>query len=148
MKDLSRLVLRQYTNDKNTRCFCLHCCNSEEVLKNSWERCKLHRTKRIKLPEADNKNERDKANFTKTEYHLRLTFVMYADFERVQCKQDSCVPSSSKSFTTQYQHHVPCGSCIYMKGSDGQYFEALQVNIGDGANEKFFVPDLSHSNHL
>ena len=53
-------------------------------------------------------------------------------------KQGSCEASSSKYFTTQYQHHVPCGSCIYVKCSDGQYFEPPQVNIGDDAAEKFF----------
>ena len=52
-------------------------------------------------------------------------------------KQDSCEPSSSKSCITQYQHHLPCGSCIYMKCSDGQYFELPQVNMGDEAAKKF-----------
>ena len=37
LKDLSRLVLRQYNNDKGKTYFCqccLHGCTSEEVLKN------------------------------------------------------------------------------------------------------------------
>ena len=39
--------------------------------------------------------------------------LIYADFGGILRKQDySCEPSSSKSFTTQYQHHVPCGSYI------------------------------------
>ena len=92
---------------------------------------------RIKLPESDDKRGRDKVKFTKTEYQLRLPFVNYTDFKSVPCKQDSCMPWSSKSFTTQYQQHGPCGSCIYVKCSDGQYFEALQVNLGDDAAEKF-----------
>ena len=44
---------------------------------------------------------------------------------------------SSKSFTNQYQQHVPCGSCIFVKSRDGRYFEPPQVNIGDDATEKF-----------
>ena len=32
---------------------------------------------------------------------------------------------------------MPGGSCIYVKWSDGWYFEAPQVNIGDDALEKF-----------
>ena len=51
--------------------------------------------------------------------------------------QDSCGSSSSKSFSVQYQHHVPCGSCIYKKCSDGQYFEPCQVKIGDDAAGMF-----------
>ena len=78
---------------------------------------------------------------TKSNYKNRiptcLLFVIYADFESVLHKRDSREPSSSKSFTTQYQHHVLCGSCIYVKCSDGRYFEPPEVNIGDDAAEKF-----------
>ena len=103
MKDLSRLVLRQYSNHGNKKYFCQYCLNDssgEEVLKNHLERCKLHETHRIKLPEADDKKVLEKVKFTKTEYKLRLSFVIYVDFESVLYKQDSCKPSSSKYFTT------------------------------------------------
>ena len=66
-----------------------------------------------------------------------------ADFERVLRKQDSCESSSSKFLTTQYQHHVPCGSCICLKCSDGQYFKVAQVNIGDGTAETFLYQVLA-----
>ena len=101
------------------------------------ERCKFYGAQKIKLSEADDKNGHDKIKFTKTEYQLRLPCVIYANFESVLRKQDSCAPSSSKSFTTQYQHQVPCGSCTFVKCCDGQYFEPPQVNIRDDAAEKF-----------
>ena len=140
VKDLSGLVSSQYNNNYHKKYFCQYClhgCTNEEVLKNHLRRCKLHGTQRIKLAEANDKNGHDKVKFTKTEYQLRLPFVTYADFKSILRKQDLCEPSSSKSFTTQYQQHIPCGSCIYMKCSDGQYFEAPQANIGDDATEKF-----------
>ena len=121
----------------------MHGCTSEEVLKNHLERCKLHGTQRIKLTEADNKKGRDKAKFAKTEYQLRVPFVIYTDFESVFCKQDLRDPSSSKSFTTQYQHDIPCGSCIYVKCSDGRYFEQPQGNMGDDAAETFLDQALA-----
>ena len=122
VKDLSRLVSSQYNNHKGKAYFCqyyLHGCTSEEVLKNHLERCKLHRVQRSKLLEAHDKKGHDKVKFTKTEYQLRLSFVIYTDFENVLRKQDSCESLSSNSITTQYQHYVPCGSCIYVKCSDG-----------------------------
>ena len=73
---------------------------------------------------------REKVKFTKAEYQLSLPFAIYADFKSILCKQNSCEPSSSKYFTTQYQNHVPCGNCIYVKCNDGKYFEPLQVNMG------------------
>ena len=90
-------------------------------------------------PEADDKKGHDKVTFTKTEYQLRLPFIIYAHFESVLHIQGSCEPSSSKSFTTQYQHHVPWGSYIYWKCIDGRYFEPPKVNIRDDATENFWI---------
>ena len=95
----------------------------------------MHGAQRIKLSETEKTKGRGKIKFTITEYQLHLPCVIYADFESVLLKQDSREPSSSKSFTNQYQQ--PCGTCIFMKLSGEQYFEAPQVNIGDDAAEKF-----------
>ena len=54
VKDLSRLVSRQYNNYKSKHYFCQYClhgCTSKVVLKNHLGRCKLHGPQRIKLPE-------------------------------------------------------------------------------------------------
>ena len=120
--NLSRLVSRQYSNDNNKRYFCEYCLDartSEEVLKNHMKRCKLPWVQRIKLPEVSNKKGGNKVKFTKTKYQLPLHFVISADFESVLCKQGLCESSSSKSSTSQDHHQVQCGSCIYVKCSDG-----------------------------
>ena len=148
VKDLSRLVSRQYNNHNNKKYSGQYCCTSEEVLNNHLERYKLHRAQRIKLPEADNKKRHDKVKLTKTEYQLRLPFVIYVDSESILRKQDSYEPSSLKSFTTQYQHHELCGRCIYMKCSNEQYFEPPPSEYRRWSRWKVFGPGLSHSNHL
>ena len=105
--DMNRMVLRQHNNDchKYHFCqYCLHGCTSEEVLKNV-ESCKLHVAQKIKLPEADNKKGYKK-KWINTVHRLRLPFVIYADFKSVLRKQDLLEPSSSKSFTSQYQLHL------------------------------------------
>ena len=115
VKKLSSLVLRQDNNDSKKRYFFqyrLYGFTSEEVLKNHMERWKLHGAQRIKPLETGDEKGIDKVKFTKTEYQLRLTFVIYVDLKSVSCKQNSCEPSSSKFFTTQYQYHLGCGSCI------------------------------------
>ena len=57
--------------------------------KKHLERWKSYEAQRIKLPETDNKKERNKVKPTKTEYQLRLPFVIYVDFKSVLPKQDS-----------------------------------------------------------
>ena len=79
----------------------------------------------------------------KTEYQLHLP----ADFKCVLQKQDLCGPSSSKSFITQYQHYIPCGSCF----CEMQWWAihwTTPSKYGWWCRWKFFWPDLSHSNHL
>ena len=96
MKDLSRLVWRQYNNDKNKKYFCQYClhgCTSEEVLKNHMENCKLHGAQKIKFPEAGDKKGRNKVKYTKN-CQLRLPVVIYKDFEGALCKQDEYESSS------------------------------------------------------
>ena len=141
VKDLSRLVSRQYNNDNNKKYFCQYClhgCTSEEVLKNHWERCKLFGVQRIKLPEAGNKKRHEKVRLTKIEYQLCLPFVIYADFESVLCKQDSCDLSSSKSFTTKYQHHVTCRAASTWNAVIDNTLNQPHVNIGKTAVKIFF----------
>ena len=38
-----------------------------------------------------------------------VPFVMYADFEAITEKIDTCQPSNQKSYTTTYQSHRACG---------------------------------------
>ena len=40
---------------------------------------------------------------------LPVPFVIYADFEAINEKIDSCQPSDSSSYTTTYQRHRACG---------------------------------------
>ena len=150
MKDLSRLVWRQYNihnNNKKFYQYCLHGCTSQEVLKNPiWKDESYMSHKDLSSQKLTIK--RDMFKFTETEYQLPFIFSIYHDFESVLPKQDSCEPSSSKSFTAQYQHHEPCEICIYVKCSEGQYFERTHMNLGDNIGEKFFGPGPSYSNHL
>ena len=105
VKDLSRVVSIQYSNHNGKHYFCRYClhgCTSEKVLKKHLGRCKLHRVKRIKFPEAENKNVCDKFKFTKTEYQLRLPFVImqiskvfYLNKTHVSHHQQNASPSNT-----------------------------------------------------
>ena len=108
VKDLSRLVSRQYNNHCHKKYFCqycLHCTTSEEVLKKYLERFKLHWVQIIKLLGADDKKGHDKVKFTKTEYQLRLPFVIYVDFKNVLLKQEHYYQNPSPP-NTSIRHPV------------------------------------------
>ena len=63
--------------------YCFHGCYTQDILDRYVERCKLHGAHSVKLPDNNNKQGRDKVKFTKTEFQLRLPFVIYAYFESI-----------------------------------------------------------------
>ena len=67
-----------------------------------------------------------------------VPFVIYADFEAITEKTDSCRPPDSKSYTTTYQSHRACGFgykvvCHY----DQSYSKPVEIYRGEDAAERF-----------
>ena len=84
---------------------CLHCCSSERTYKIHREDCLLlNGAQQIKMP-----GEGSKIYFKNHKKMLPAPFVIYADFEAITEKIDSCVPPDGKSYTSTYQSHKACG---------------------------------------
>ena len=71
---------------------------------------------------------------------LPAPFVIYADFEAITEKIDSCVPPDGKSYTSTYQSHKACGYgyklvCRY----DNKYSKPVEIYRGGDAIDKFIV---------
>ena len=69
---------------------------------------------------------------------LRVPFVIYADFEAITQKIDSCQPNDEKSYTERYQKHIDCGYsfkvvCCY----DDKFSRPIQLYRGKNAVYKF-----------
>ena len=115
VKDLSRLVLRQYSNHDNKKYFYQYCLNDstgEEVLRHHLERCKLHETHRIKLSEADDKKCLRKLSLQKQNTHyvyllssMQISKVFYIDKTRVNHRHQNILPPS-----TRIMYHVRAAS--------------------------------------
>ena len=46
---------------------------------------------------------------------MRVPFVVYADFESFITPINTCSPDPNKSYTKQYQKHMPSSFCYYIK---------------------------------
>ena len=72
--------------------------------------------------------------YTKTECQLRLSFVVYADFESVLVNQSECAPkkqrnTKKKSWTIKIKRHVICGASLYIKLSDNRFSDDLRYSV-------------------
>ena len=119
---------------------CLHCCSSARVLENHKQDCLLiNGTQAIKMPEAGSK-----IYFQNQQKMLPAPFVIYADFEAITEKIDSCQPSDGQSYTTTYQSHKACSYgyklvCRY----DKRYSKPVETYRGEDCIQKFIMKMLS-----
>ena len=53
---------------------------------------------------------------------MKVPYVVYADFECVLRKINTCKPDNNQSFTLKMEKHEPCGFSYLVVRSDGQTF--------------------------
>ena len=136
IKDFNKFMYNQ-TKHEHRKHFCMHClqCFSrEDVLTEHIPNCiAINGVQGVKMPE-----EGDEVHFRNHHKQLPVPFVIYADFEAITEKVDSCQPSDKKSYTEAYQKHTDCGYgykvvCCY----DDEYSKPVQVFRGENAVYKF-----------
>ena len=136
IKDFNRLNY-DITKSHHRKHFCLHCLQpftSEDHLEAHKRDCLIiNGTQRIEMPK-----EGSQVYFWNHKKRLPVPFVIYADFEALTRKIDSCSPKGDKSYTQAYQKHEPSGFgfkvvCHY----DQKYSKPAVIYRGENVIEKF-----------
>ena len=136
IKDFNRFMFNQskHKNRKHFCRFCLQCFSTDEFLLKHLENCIITNGKQaIKMPKKGSS-----VKFKNFHNQLQVPFVIYADFEAITQKIDSCQPNDNKSYSEKYQKHVDCGYayklvCCY----DDKFTKPIQVYRGENAAYKF-----------
>ena len=95
----------QTSKDGHVRHVCFRCLNtfySKESLASHYEYCKSYEAIKIELPE-----EGSKIYFNNHNKSTRVPFMVYADLESFTPQLSTCQPNLEKSYTNQYQKHIP-----------------------------------------
>jgi len=132
-------LMHNFSKHKDTKHFCircLHCFSSKNLLERHQGDCFLiNGTQAITMPA-----ERSKIYFKNHHKMQPVPFVIYADFEAITEKIDTCTyqPPNNKSYTTAYQSHRACGFgykvvCHY----DQSCSKPVEVYRGEDAAERF-----------
>ena len=128
IRDLNRFLSSQTKHDGETHfCpYCLHGFTRAELLNDHMPYCRPHGPQKIKMP-----TDKDKwLKFKNYEKQLSSPFVIYADFECLLPKVQSCNPNPEKSSTTPVEKHVPCGYCYKIVSSNPLYSKPAVVYRG------------------
>ena len=153
MKCKSKLLAAQVSKHKFARSFCDRCVNhfsNKPALEKHLKYCSNHDAVRIDF--SEHKDNIDSSVFLKSKNYkraMRVPFVIYADFECYTKKMSTCCPDNRKSYTKQFQHHMPSGDCFLIKCFDDNLFEPVLVQYTAKSSDedvtKTFIKSLESS---
>ena len=117
----------QTSKDGHVRHVCFRCLNTfktEKSLASHHEYCKSHEAIKIELSEQESK-----ISFKNHNRSMRVPFVVYADFESFTPQLSTCQPNSDKSYTNQYQKHIPSWFCYHIKCFDDTLYSQEAITF-------------------
>ncbi|XP_035210409.1 uncharacterized protein LOC118184792 [Stegodyphus dumicola] len=132
---MSKLICGQLTKHNGRVYPCERCLlffHSEEDLQTHEKDCKKNQAVKIVMPEKDSK-----LKFKHYHKSLRAPFVMYADFESLTTKIDTCQPDPKSSYMQKYQKHEPMSFSLYIKYKHGDYKPPITYR-GPNATKVFY----------
>ena len=127
INNMSRLLSKQVSRNKEFRLFCRRCLNnfrSKESLDKHKTCCDNHEAVRPELPKKGTT-----LSFTNYNRLMRVPFVVYADFESIIKPIDTCQPNPNKSYTKPYQKHTPSSFCYYIKCFDDKVYSQEPISF-------------------
>ncbi|KAK3093489.1 hypothetical protein FSP39_016361 [Pinctada imbricata] len=113
---------------------CLHGFIRADLLHEHQSFCKQFEFQRVKYPKEGYDDILEFQNFHK---QLRVPFVIYADFETLVEKMDTCSPNPAESSTTKCSHFEPCGYAYKVVCSNDNHTKSPVVYRGEGAVQHF-----------
>ena len=60
---------------------------------------------------------------------MRVSFIVYADFESFTPQLSTCQPNPDKSYTKPYQKHIPSRFCYHIKCFDDTLYSQEPVTF-------------------
>ncbi len=145
VKSLGRLIGSQLSKKKNKKHFCLNCMNgfgTEKVLTSHQEFCLNRKLQTEVFP-----NPGETTKFKNYERLHDIPFTVYADFECFVKPLETEDKDPKKSYTVQYQNHIPSGFCYTIKCMEPSLYPTktvLKTATYEGENMgKSFVETLS-----
>ena len=126
IKDISKQLPLQTSKHGHVGYVCFRCLNTfnfDKSLASHHDYCKSYEAIKIELPE-----EGSKISFKNHIRSMRVPFIVYADFESFTSAVN--MPTNpEKSYTKQYQKHIPIGFYYHTKCFDDTLYSQQPVTF-------------------
>ena len=132
VESLSRLLYNQQQSKNHHQYYCVRCLRGfrqERTFQKHSILCRgaSKRPTRIEMP-AEGKNTLQFQNYHQ---QMKVPYVIYADFESIIEKYDTCIPPPERSSTTKTGVHKPCGFSLVARRSESEFKEAGYYHAED-----------------
>ena len=137
VKNQSALLASQVSNHKERSYFCDRCLNPfwcEKSLNNHLEYCSNHKAVKIVMP-----GEGTILKFKDYQRSERVPFKIFADFESLTKKIQTCEANPEKCYTKKYQKHEIISFSYYIKCFDDMVYEPVMRSYTGPDASKIFV---------
>ena len=131
IKNFNRLMRSEVTNafSKSAYEFCYRCFSrfkTKEKLEDHLKDCSKFGAVRIVMP-VNEDGTPQYVSFISKKWNRKMQcpIIVYADFECINRKIDTCQPNPDKSFTQKYQKHEVSGWSYIIKSYDDELFPPI-----------------------
>lgn len=148
IKDLSRFLghTHKKSHTKLHYCHrCLHGFTRNDLLDAHRPYCDRFDFQKVEFP-IEGKN--DVLEFKDFHKQMRISFVIYADFESITRKIDTCLPSPNVSSTTPHTKFEACGYAYKVVCSNDKYSKPPVVYRGENAVQNFFADIFKEEEYI
>ena len=137
VKNQSALLASQVSNHKERSYFCDRCLNPfwcEKSLNNHLEYCSNHKAVKIVMP-----GKGTILKFKDYQRSERVPFKIFADFESLTKKIQTCEANPEKCYTKKYQKHEIISFSYYIKCFNDMVYEPVMRSYTGPDAPKIFV---------
>ncbi|GFT43648.1 uncharacterized protein NPIL_360211 [Nephila pilipes] len=133
IRNLNRLLsdLTQHKSESFYCNYCLHRFAKKSNLDAHTIDCRKHKEQKIKMP------ENKWLEFENFNFNIPVPYTIYADFESLIVKINSCAPDPARSYTVPIADHILCGYAYTVIGPDGNFKKPPVVYRGENAVDHF-----------
>ena len=80
---------------------------------------------------------------------MRISFIVYVDFESFTPQLSTCQPNPDKSYTKQFQKHIPSAFCYHIKCFDDTLYSQEPITFvkeyDDDDDAQIFIDTLENN---
>ncbi|CAC5378381.1 unnamed protein product [Mytilus coruscus] len=148
IKNLSRFLVHTHKKSHTKLYYCHRCLHGfirQDLLDAHRPYCERFDFQNVQYPKEGKDDILRFKDYHKT---MKVPFVIYADFEALACKLDTCSPNPNTASTTHHTKFEVCGYAYQVVCTNANYSKAPVIYRGKNVVEHFFESMFQEEDYI